>query len=123
MPHKILIVDDDKISTTLIKFALADKRYDVTCAADGAQGLECVQEIKPDLIILDVHMPNMDGFEFIKELKRKGGYNVPPVIILTVNETMRDVFVHEGVIGYFMKPCNTRTLLSTIVGYLGENTE
>lgn len=121
MAHKILVVDDERITVALVKFGLAEKMYDVVVAHDGAEGLEAVQAEKPDLIVLDVQMPKMNGFEFMNELKDIQGVDTTPVIMLTANETMEDVFKLEGVKGYFVKPVNLPLLIEKIVECLGEN--
>ncbi len=119
MIPKVLIIDDDRLSITLLKFTLKEKRYDVTVAGDGVEGLKAVAEQKPDIIILDVQMPNMSGFEFMNELKSLAeGRNIP-VIMLTSNENMQDMFFSEGVKGYFVKPVNPVQLEAKIRQVLG----
>ncbi len=121
MAHKILIVDDEKINIAIVKFGLAEQRYEVSVANDGLEGLECVKKLKPDLIILDVQMPNMNGYEFMAELKLIEHIIPPPVLMLTANETMQDVFHLEGVKGYFVKPVELKKLIKKIVECIGEN--
>jgi CheY-like chemotaxis protein len=119
MAPKILIVDDDRLNITLLKFFLKDKRFDVITAGDGLEGLKAVSEQHPDLIILDVHMPNMNGFEFMGEIKTlPGGENIP-VIMLTANENMQDMFYSEGVKGYFVKPVDPPKMEAKIRQVLG----
>ncbi len=120
--HRILIVDDEKINMALVKFNLAEKGYDVIQAQDGAEGIEKVKEFSPDLIILDIQMPYMNGYEFMAELKRIQGGQTTKVIMLTANETMEDIFKLEGVKGYFVKPVDMKELVNKIVELLGENT-
>jgi len=121
MPHKILVVDDDRIGTTLVKFGLSEQRYDVLVAGDGQEALGMVKDEVPDLIVLDVMMPNMNGYEFMTELKQLQGVETTPVIMLTANETMEDVFKLEGVKGYFVKPVIIHKLVVKIKECLGEN--
>ncbi len=121
MAHKILIVDDEKINIAIVKFGLAEQRYEVVVANDGAEGLEHVLKHKPDLIILDVQMPNMNGYEFMAELKQLEYIIQPPVLMLTANETMQDLFRLEGVKGYFVKPVELKKLIQKIVECIGEN--
>ncbi|MBF0484270.1 MAG: response regulator [Candidatus Omnitrophica bacterium] len=104
MSHKILLVDDERINTALMRFSLTQFGYKVFAAFDGEEGLALVEKEKPDLIVLDVLMPKMNGFEFMTELKRMQGMDIVPVIMLTSNETMEDIFRLEGVKGYFVKP-------------------
>ena len=121
MSHKILIVDDDRLNTALVKFGLAEQYYEVREAADGRKALEIIRSWTPDLIVLDVLMPNMNGYEFIGELKAMQGADLTPVIMLTANETMEDMFKLEGVREYFVKPVDLKSLLASIKKYLGEN--
>ena len=121
MAHKILIVDDERVNMALIKFGLSEKRYEVVEASDGLEGLQQVRKESPDLIVLDVRMPNMNGYEFMGELKSIQGYKTTPVIMLTANETMEDVFKLEGVKAYFVKPVKITELVSKIVECLGPN--
>ena len=104
MAFKILVVDDDRLNTALVSFFLKQQRYEVFVAQDGAEGLEAVRDFKPDLIVLDIQMPKMSGFEFMNELKRILGPAMPPVIMLTANDNMQDIFFIEGVKGYYVKP-------------------
>ncbi len=114
MAKKILVVDDDRMSVTLLQFTLKEQDYEVASADDGFKGLEMVKSFKPDLIILDVQMPNMSGFEFMSEVKRMPEGIHTPVIMLTANETMHDVFFGEGAKDYFIKPIETPKLLARI---------
>jgi CheY-like chemotaxis protein len=119
MPKKVLVVDDDRMSVVLIQFALKEQNYEVLSAEDGLKGLEAVKSFNPDLIVLDVQMPNMSGFEFISELKAIPGGSAIPVIMLTANENMHDMFYGEGVKGYFVKPIEPPKLMLKIRECLG----
>jgi len=90
MIPKILIVDDDRLSVTLLKVTFKEHHYEVLTASDGQEGLEVVRAGKPELIILDIQMPNMSGFEFMGELKTIPGGAAIPVIMLTVNDNMQN---------------------------------
>lgn len=109
MPKKILIVDDDRLNTTLLEFSLRGKGYETTTVHDGHQALKSLAIDKPDLIILDIHMPNMNGFEFMVHLQGKKEGKIP-VLILTANDTMQDVFFMEGIRGYLVKPVDIKVL-------------
>ncbi len=121
MAHKILIIDDEKVNLTLVKFGLAEQGYDVIVAHDGNEGLKKVADENPDLIVLDIQMPNMNGYEFMAELKTSQGFETTPVIMLTANETMEDIFKLEGVQGYFVKPVKISDLIQKIQECLGPN--
>jgi CheY-like chemotaxis protein len=119
MAHRILIVDDDRLNVTLIRFALKAQDYEVSSAEDGKQGLAAVKAFSPDLIILDVQMPNMSGFEFMNELKTIPGGGRIPVIMLTASDTMQELFFAEGVKDYLVKPVDMVRLQSGIRACLG----
>jgi CheY-like chemotaxis protein len=116
---KILIVDDDRLSVALIRFALKERRYDVATAEDGLQALDAVRSFKPDLIVLDIQMPRMSGFEFINELKNIPDASAIPVIMLTSNDNMQEIFFSEGVRGYLVKPVDPLELEARIKACLG----
>ncbi len=122
MTHKILIVDDERTTVALVKFGLAGQGYEVITANDGQEALTKVEAENPDLIVLDVQMPNMSGYEFMGELKQRQGIETTPVIMLTANETMQDIFKLEGVKGYFVKPVDISKLVENIEKCLGPNT-
>jgi DNA-binding response OmpR family regulator len=85
MGAKILVVDDDPDVLEAIGIALEANGYEVVTARDGAEGLEKLKDERPDLMILDLLMPKMDGFEVCKELKdpRRAKYAHIPIIILS----------------------------------------
>ncbi|MEW6001987.1 MAG: response regulator [Nitrospirota bacterium] len=86
---KILLVDDDADFVEATKLILESKSYNVTVAYDGQEGLKKVQTEQPDLIILDVMMPEMDGYEMCARLKADPRYNQIPILLLTaVGETI-----------------------------------
>ncbi len=86
---KILLVDDDADFTEAIKLLLESRSYDVTAANDGKEGLKKVQTEEPNLIILDVMMPEMDGYQVCAKLKADPKYRQIPILLLTaVGEAM-----------------------------------
>lgn len=89
----------------MIKAVLDPTKYSVTNAANGAEGLERMDESKPDLILLDIMMPKMDGMEFLKEMNKKYGEGKTPILI-TSNVSSLDKIsegVSLGIRGYFVK--------------------
>ena len=122
MPHKILVIDDDKINVTLVKFGLAEQNYSVVFAHNGEEGIAKVKKEKPDLVVLDIQMPKMNGYEFMNELKSIPEFSRTPVIMLTANDMLEDVFKVEGVKAYFVKPVNLPGLVQKIKECLGPNT-
>ena len=121
MPHKILVIDDDKINVTLVKFGLAEQNYSVVFAYNGEEGIVKVKKEKPDLVVCDIQMPKMNGYEFVNELKSILEFSQIPVIMLTANDMLEDVFKVEGVKAYFVKPVNLPGLVKKIKECLGPN--
>ena len=117
MAKKILLVDDDRGIVEVIKNVLVGKNYEIITAYDGKEGYEKVQNENPDLVILDIRMPSMNGYEFIRSLRaERGRLGAPmvPVIVLTAKEKMEEVFRLEGVKGYLVKPVDPVKLTQKI---------
>lgn len=120
MPEgKILIVDDDPDFLQLLEFDLKRKGYQTVTANNGEEGLEKAISVKPALIILDIKMPKMDGYTFVRRLKKEEETKDTPLIVLTSYEPMKDMFQLEGVKDYFVKSANMKTLLEAIERNLG----
>jgi two-component system alkaline phosphatase synthesis response regulator PhoP len=116
MPKKILAVDDERHIVRLVEVNLQRAGYDVVTAFDGREALEKVQSERPDLIVLDVMMPYMDGFEVLKRLKQDPVTAQIPVIMLTAKAQDADVFRgwQSGVDCYLTKPFNPMELLTFV---------
>ncbi len=114
MPYKILVIDDSKLVAVMLKDGLQHQGYEVMTASSGREGLCKVAEDSPDLIILDVQMPGMTGYEFIHEIKKRGGHSFIPVLMLTADETPDDLRPEEGVKGCLQKPVNISDLVKRV---------
>ena len=111
---KILIADDEQQLALAVKIRLQSRGYQVITASDGQQALEMAQAERPDLIILDVLMPVMDGYSCLRELNTRFGRGEIPVIILTARDRMKDLFELEGIVDYVIKPFDHEDLLVRI---------
>jgi len=121
---KILVIDDDKGVVEVIKNVLVGQNYEVVTAFDGKEGLKKVKSENPDLIVLDIRMPSMNGYEFIRTLRTElVNANKPmvTVIVLTAKEEMEEMFRLEGAKGYLVKPIDPPVLLTTIEELLKES--
>src|SRR6266704_365498 len=116
MPKKILAVDDERHIVRLVEVNLARAGYQVVTAFDGREALQKVESEKPDLVVLDVMMPFMDGFEVLRNLKANPETADIPVIMLTAKAQDADVFRgwQSGVDCYLTKPFNPMELISFV---------
>lgn len=109
---KILLVDDDSLIRTLVSSGLTRAGMTVLQAKNGAEGLHKQAAEGPDLVLLDVHMPDMDGFEVLKAMHQKHQEREPPVIMLTADDdpaSIEEAFEH-GATDFITKPINLRLL-------------
>jgi two-component system alkaline phosphatase synthesis response regulator PhoP/two-component system response regulator VicR len=113
---KILAVDDERHIVRLIQVNLERAGYEVSTAYDGLEALRAIEEDRPDLIVLDVMMPQLDGFETLKRLKANPNTADIPVIMLTAKSQDADVFRgwQSGVDCYLTKPFNPMELLAFV---------
>ena len=116
MPLKVLVCDDERHIVRLIQVNLERQGYTVVTAFDGKEGLEKVRSEKPNLCVLDVMMPYMDGFEVLKALRREPETENLPVIMLTAKAQDKDVFegYHYGADMYLTKPFNPMELVTFV---------
>jgi two-component system, OmpR family, alkaline phosphatase synthesis response regulator PhoP len=123
-PVKILVCDDERHIVRLIQVNLERQGWQVVTAYDGKEGLEKIQSEKPDLCVLDVMMPYMDGFEVLKALRREPETESLPVIMLTAKAQDKDVFegYHYGADMYLTKPFNPMELVSFVKRIVQGNT-
>ena len=115
-PLKILVCDDERHIVRLIQVNLERQGWNVVTAYDGKEGLEKISSEKPDLIVLDVMMPYMDGFEVLKSIRKEPSTEKLPVIMLTAKAQDKDVFegYHYGADMYLTKPFNPRELVTFV---------
>jgi len=111
---KVVIVDDEPDLLEMIKLGVESAGHTVITATNGLEGLEKVRLNKPDLIISDVLMPVMDGYQFYKELKKNRATLNIPVLILTARGKMEDTFKVAGVDEFLTKPVKNQELLEKV---------
>lgn len=114
---KILVIDDDQFFAKAIHSAMDTSKYEVITALDGDEGLKQVEKSTPDVILLDIMMPKMNGLEFLKQLNNKYGSNKIPVLITSNLSSMEKISegVELGVRGYIIKSDESiKTIISTI---------
>ena len=111
----ILIVDDTPIDLQVLSMILSKENYQIGVAMNGKQSLDTVEKIYPDLVLLDIMMPEMDGFEVCNTLKRSSTKDIP-VIFLTVKDETEDILkgYEAGAVDYVTKPFNSAELLARV---------
>lgn len=114
---KILIVDDDKPISDIIKFNLTKEGYDTVTAFDGKEAVAVFEEEKPDLIILDLMLPELDGLEVAKEIRKTSHI---PIIMLSAKDSEFDkvIGLEIGADDYVTKPFSNRELLARVKAHL-----
>jgi two-component system, OmpR family, alkaline phosphatase synthesis response regulator PhoP len=123
MPKKILAVDDERHIVRLVQVNLERAGYQVVTAFDGKDALEKVASEQPDLVVLDVMMPYMDGFEVLQNLRKNQSTRDLPVIMLTAKAQDADVFRgwSSGVDCYLTKPFNPMELITFVKRIFASN--
>ena len=118
---KILVVDDEQLTTDLAKTFLEKHGFEVVIASDGEQALALAHEQVPDLILLDVMLPTIDGFEVCKRLKDHATFKNTPILMFTAKGVSIDVERGEaaGADEYIIKPLSGKALVATIRKHLG----
>jgi len=124
MAKKILIIDDEKDVLDILKTILENEKYQVIEAMDGSEGLNKAIDTKPDLIITDIMMPVMDGFEMAQKLKENMGTFNTPVIMLTAKDqgVDREKGLSLGVAAYIVKLFDLEELVATVKEVLDKRT-
>jgi len=113
---KVLVIDDENDILLIIKSALHEEGYDVATANNGYDGLALAEDASPDLIILDIMMPEMDGFEVLQQLKENEKTAQIPVVILTglsSKDKIREA-LNKGIDYYIVKPFEYQDLVSKV---------
>jgi CheY-like chemotaxis protein len=117
---KVLVADDKATGRELVRTVLERNGYEILEAENGVAALDCARREHPDLIILDLHMPELDGFGVIQELRRDDSFTKTPVIALTASAMMgdRERALSLGFTGYITKPIRLSTLREEVTRLL-----
>ena len=121
MTPKVLIVDDSATVRKACRLFLLDEDYEVIITSDAARVLDIIAEIKPDVVVTDIMMPEMDGYTFLRRLREDEGLASLPVIIMSSKkrESMEGLFASYGVSVYLEKPFGRKEFVGAIKGVLG----
>jgi CheY-like chemotaxis protein len=120
MSRQILLIEDNEQNLYLATFLLEKNGYVVVPARSGPEGLALARRIQPDLIILDIQLPGMDGYEVAQELRRITDLNDVPIVAVTSYAMVgdRERSLAAGCTGYIEKPINPETFLKEIEAYM-----
>jgi two-component system, cell cycle response regulator DivK len=118
---RILLVEDNELNRDMLSRRLARRGYEVEIAVDGIDGLRMAAAVSPDLILLDLSLPEMDGWEVLRQLKQDAGMKKIPVVALTAHAlvTDRTRALEAGFDEYDIKPVEMPRLLQKIETLLG----
>jgi len=121
-PRKILVVDDEERVREMLDFRLRLFGYDVVQAPNGREALEVARREQPDLVLLDVMMPELDGFQVCSRLKQDDATESIPVVFLTAKADAKDVTraVNSGAVDYVVKPYDPVVLQEKVARNLGD---
>ncbi len=122
--EKVLIVDDEEHITELIKFNLENNGYKTICADNGLDALKLAKEENPDLILLDVMLPGMDGYDVCKEVRKDNSICSTPIMMITAKgeEFDKVLGLELGADDYITKPFSIRELLARVKAILRRTT-
>jgi two-component system alkaline phosphatase synthesis response regulator PhoP len=123
MAKKILVVDDSKTALMMEREILEKrKNYQCVTAADGQEAVEKAQQERPDLVLMDVVMPRMNGFEACKAMRQQDSTRETPIVLVTTRseESYMEAGFQSGCNDYITKPVDGAELVALVESYLGE---
>lgn len=120
MANKILVIEDNDRNRRLVKILLSAKGYEVIEAKTGEEAINYLQNEKPDLILLDIQLPNMDGLTLTKNIKSQPELKDIPIIAVTAYAMKgdREKVLEAGCDAYVSKPIDTRTLPELVESFI-----
>ena len=120
LPVKILYIEDDPASRRLVQRVLDNKGYQVVVAADGLEGITMARQHHPNLILMDINLPNMDGREITTRLRSLPNFSDTPIVALTANQSAgsRELALAAGCTGFLTKPIDVPSFPGQVEAYL-----
>jgi two-component system, cell cycle response regulator DivK len=120
MKNNILVIEDNEQNLYLVTFLLKQSDYKIVAARSGPEGIELAKRMQPDLILLDIQLPMMDGYAVARELRHNPALQDVPIIAVTSYAMVGDKerALESGCAGYIEKPINPATFVSEIEYYL-----
>jgi len=125
MQGRILIVDDEPEILNAVKYYLEDEDFEVHIAEEGNEAVALAETLQPDLIVLDVMMPVMDGIQVCRQLRSRSRTRLIPIIFLTAREALEDRIrgLEAGGVDYIIKPFNNQELMARIKAHIRRSKE
>jgi two-component system cell cycle response regulator DivK len=119
MSRTILLIEDNEQNRYLATFLLEKRGHRVVSAPDGARGIELAKELQPDMVLLDIQLPTMDGYTVARALRGLHGLATTPIIAVTSYAMVgdREKALEAGCTGYMEKPINPETFVSDIESF------
>ena len=116
----ILVVEDNRLNMKLVRDVLEFAGYDVLEASTGEEGVELALGLRPDLVLMDLQLPGIDGTEALRRIQQSAGARLMPVVAVTASAmaTDREAAVRAGFDGFLEKPINARALPSQVASFL-----
>ena len=120
MKTKILVIEDNEQNIYLMTYILENRGYEVIPARDGLEGIKLAKKTVPSLILLDIQLPEMDGYSVARELKADQAFDGVPIVAVTSYAMPgdRELCLESGCSGYIEKPINPDTFMDEIKQYL-----
>lgn len=120
MKGKILVIEDNEQNLYLVRYILEQKNYEVFAVPDGKSGIEMAASLKPDMILLDIQLPGMDGYSVARNLRRIPGLAETPIVAVTsyAMHGDREKVMEAGCNGYIEKPIDPDTFVAKIEQHL-----
>lgn len=116
-PPSVLVIDDDEDNREVLGEVLGEAGYSVVCARDGAEALQLLGELRPDVILLDLHMPIMDGLEFRAAQRRDPSLARIPTVVMSAADRLKDRLAELAPAEMLRKPVKLAHLLSIVKRY------
>ncbi|MGA2565828.1 MAG: response regulator [Pseudolabrys sp.] len=116
MSKRILTIDDSKTMRDMLMLTLAEAGFDVLQAVDGQDGLDVLVNERVDVVITDINMPRMDGYEVIRQLRKNPNHKTTPILVLTTESEgdKRNLAREAGATGWMVKPFDPDRLVETV---------
>jgi two-component system, chemotaxis family, chemotaxis protein CheY len=116
MAKRILTIDDSKTIRDMLMLTLADAGFDVLQAVDGRDGLDVLDREQVDVVITDINMPKMDGYEVIRHMRTNSAHKTTPILVLTTESEAdkKNLARAAGATGWMVKPFDPERLIATI---------